>query len=207
VPVPAKPDPPVDQPAARSPSAPARLLAVWPYAVTALTAIVLSLALQALIWPRVSVPDILIATGTSSPSSGTTATPTPDRPQVQPSATIAAATITDDSVLRLVVLDLEAEDQHLWSAIYLLRTASQIEDALTALQNNDLAEADRTLMAARRSLDRAYMIGPESIKGPIDSFRLRLSQIRDQLRLRPEGTDRDLRQLRRLILSLVDEGT
>jgi hypothetical protein len=62
-------------------------------------------------------------------------------------------------------------------------------------------------MAARRSLDRAYMIGPESIKGPIDSFRLRLSQIRDQLRLRPEGTDRDLRQLRRLILSLVDEGT
>jgi hypothetical protein len=41
-------------------------------------------------------------------------------------------------LLRLVVLDLEAEDQQLWSAIYLLRAASQIEDALNALQNNDL---------------------------------------------------------------------
>jgi len=109
-------------------------------------------------------------------------------------------------VLRLEVLDLEAEDRRIWGALYLLRAASQIDDATTALQSNDLDEVNRILLNARRSLDRAYSASAEQEKGPIDTFRLQISQIRDDLHVRPEGLDRRLRQIRQLILSLVDAG-
>jgi hypothetical protein len=109
-------------------------------------------------------------------------------------------------VLRLEILDLEAADQRLWAALYLLRAASQIDDAVVTLQGNDLDEADRILLTAYLSLDRAYTVSAESDKGPIDTFRIQLSRIRDDMGLRPEGIDRRLRQLRQLILSLVDEG-
>ncbi len=110
----------------------------------------------------------------------------------------------DESALRLDILDLQAEQRRLWSVIYLLRAVAQIDDVLAALQANDLDEADRTLMLVYRSLDRAYAVSAEQDKGPIDSFRLQISQLRDELRLRPEGSDRRLRQIRRLILSLVE---
>lgn len=110
-------------------------------------------------------------------------------------------------ILRLEVIDLEEEDRRLWTALYLLRAAAQIDDTIVVLQVNDFGEADRTLMAARRSLDRAYELSSEQDKGPIDSFRLQAGQIRDDLGLRPEGADRRLRQLRQLILALVDETT
>jgi biopolymer transport protein ExbB/TolQ len=109
-------------------------------------------------------------------------------------------------VLRLKILDLEAADRRLWSALYLLRAASQLDDAAGALQTNSIDAADRSLLAARRSLDRAYDVGAEEAKGPIDTFRLQLGQLRDDLQLRPENLDRRLRQIRQLILSLADEG-
>jgi len=118
----------------------------------------------------------------------------------------AGAPPPDGSVVRLEVLDLQAQDRQLWSALYLLRAASQVDDAVAALQRNDLVEADRTLLTAYRSLDQAYAYSAEREKGPIDTFRLQLSQIRDDLHLRPERLDRRLRQLRQLMLSLVDEG-
>ena len=120
---------------------------------------------------------------------GTTATPLPA-----------------EGVLRLNLLDLQAQDRQLWSALYLLRAVAQLDDALVALQANDLDEADGLLLTVYRSLDRAYAFSAEQEKGPIDAFRLQISQIRDDMHLRPEGTERRLRQIRRLVLSLVDEG-
>lgn len=80
-----------------------------------------------------------------------------------------------------------------------------LDEAVQALQRNDMSEADRALMTARRALDRAYQLSVEPQKGPIDSIRLQISQIRDDLGVRPEGADRRLWQVRRLILALVDE--
>ncbi len=120
---------------------------------------------------------------------GTTATPLPA-----------------EGVLRLNLLDLQAQNRQLWSALYLLRAVAQLDDALVALQANDLDEADGLLLTVYRSLDRAYAFSAEQEKGPIDAFRLQISQIRDDMHLRPEGTERRLRQIRRLVLSLVDEG-
>jgi hypothetical protein len=144
----------------------------------------------------------------AAPSPGTTAGAATPAPAPSPGTTAGAATAApaDDALLRLEILDLEAADRRLWSALYLLRAATQIDDAIVALQGNDLAEADRTLLTAYRSLDRAYAVSAESDKGPIDTFRMQLSRVRDDLSLRPEGADRRLRQLRQLMLSLVDEG-
>ena len=117
-----------------------------------------------------------------------------------------ATPLPAEGVLRLNLLDLQAQDRQLWSAIYLLRAVAQLDDALVALQANDLDEADGLLLTVYHSLDRAYAFSAEQEKGPIDAFRLQISQVRDDMHLRPEGSDRRLRQIRRLVLSLVDEG-
>jgi len=181
--------------ASASPSAfQRRLRAALPHVLTATLAVAVTLSLQWL-WLRPPAPATTAPPATPPP-------PTPAPATVAP----AGAPPPDGSVVRLEVLDLQAQDRQLWSALYLLRAASQVDDAVAALQRNDLVEADRTLLTAYRSLDQAYAYSAEREKGPIDTFRLQLSQIRDDLHLRPERLDRRLRQLRQLMLSLVDEG-
>jgi hypothetical protein len=183
-------------------------MAALPFIVTAVAAVGFSLALQALLFPRTADPAAIIQTPTSAPANPpapTTPAPTAD-PLLTPEPAAATPAIPDESLLRLELLDLQSEDRRLWGVIYLLRAASQIDDAVAALLINDLVETDRTLMAARRSLDRAYTVSPDAERGPIDTARLELSRIRDDLGPRPEGADRRLRQLRRLVLGLADEG-
>lgn len=184
---------------------PGRLAAALPYLVTAAAAVLLSLAAQALLWPRPAAQPALINTVTpaAEPAGPDGAAPAPTSPPASP---VPTPREPDVGVLRLDIIDLEAENDRLWSALYMLRAASQLDDAETALLANDLTEADRSIMTARRSLDRAYALSAEQDKGPIDSFRLQASQIRDDLRVRPELADRRLRQLRQLVLALVDEG-
>ncbi len=175
--------------------------ALLPHMLTATLAVAVSLLLQALLWPRASTTGLAPTAPVAVPS------PSMDVIIPTPVASPVATTLPNDSVLRLEILDLEAQDRQIWSALYLLRAANQIDDAVFALQGNDLVEADRTLLSAYRSLDQAYTYSAEREKGPIDTFRLQLSQIRDDLHVRPERIDRRLRQLRQLVLSLVDEGS
>lgn len=183
---------------------PGRLTAALPYIITAAAAVLCSLAVQALLWPRTAPQPAQINTITPAarPSAPADATPAPTSPPASP---VPTPRESDVGVLRLDIIDLEAENDRLWSALYLLRAASQLDDAEAALLANDPAEADRSIMTARRSLDRAYALSAEQDKGPIDAFRLQASQIRDDVRVRPEGADRRLRQLRQLVLALVDE--
>ncbi len=196
-------------PEVAAPAPPPRngLAAALPYLITAVAAVLLSLAAQALLFPRAPAPSAAITAPAPTDPAPTDPAPTATLPApATPGPTATPGAAPPEGVLRLDILDLQEEDRQLWSALYLLRAASQIDDAIVALQQNDLDEADRTLLTAYRSLDRAYAFSAEQEKGPIDTFRLQLSQGRDDLRLRPEGLDRRLRQLRQLILSLVDEG-
>ncbi|MGQ9926588.1 MAG: hypothetical protein ACUVS4_06910 [Chloroflexaceae bacterium] len=194
----AVPQPPEDTPAASPSALQRRVRALLPHALTAALAVVVTLGIQSL-WPPSPVV-VPAPTSTAAPAA------TPALPTTASAPTAAPATTPpDSSVVRLEVLDLQAQDRQIWSALYLLRAASQIDDAVAALQRNDLLEADRTLLTAYRSLDRAYAYSTEREKGPIDNFRLQLSQIRDDLHLRPERLDRRLRQLRQLMFSLVEE--
>lgn len=197
-----QPQTPEEAPARPAPGPRRGLAAALPFVLTAVAAVLLSLATQALLAPRQPSPP-----PATPPPAATAAAPTaPAATATAPAGTPGAGIPPADGVLRLEILDLQEQDRQLWSALYLLRAASQIDDALAALQANELDEADRTLLTAYRSLDRAYGASAEQEKGPIDTFRIQISQIRDDLRLRPEGADRRLRQIRRLVLSLVDEG-
>jgi hypothetical protein len=175
--------------------------------ITGATAVVLSLLIQFALLPR-SAQSPAVATSTPpvialSPPA-VTAEPTPG-PSAEPAAT-ASAPVGDFDVLSQEIVDLRDENRQLWSALYLMRAVVQLGDAETALQNNELAEVERLLLTVRVSLDGAYTYSAEQEKGPIEAFRLDLGRISEDLRLRPEGLDRKLRDLRRLVLSLVDEG-
>lgn len=196
-----------DAPAQPEPARRSALAAALPFITTAAAAVLVSVLVQAMLWPRQpSQPPVPTAAPVAT-ATAEAATPEAQAPTAAPAASPAPTqALSEESVLSLQILDLEDENRRLWSAIYLLRAASQIDDSITALEGNDIAEADRTLLAVYRSLDRAYAFSAEQEKGPIDTFRLELSSIRDDLRVRPEGADRRLRQLRQLMLSLVDEG-
>lgn len=204
------PQTPEGAPAVPPPATPRGLAAALPFIITAAAAVLLSLAAQALLFPRppaAAVAPTAAATASPAPTQPAPATAPPEAPTATPAPTAPGATPPPtDGVLRLDILDLQEENRRLWSALYLLRAAAQLDDAVAALQGNDLDEADRTMLTAYRSLDRAYTFAAEQEKGPIDTFRLTLSQVRDDLRIRPEGADRRLRQLRNLVLSVVDEG-
>jgi hypothetical protein len=124
-------------------------------------------------------------------------------PTPQPTA---ALPISDTAQLQLDLRSLQSDRDQLWSAVYLLRAAVLLDDAAAALVLSDRSEADRALLAARQALDRAYQVSLEPLRDPIDQLRLQIALLRDDLDLRPEGADRRLRQLRRLVISLVDEG-
>ncbi len=138
---------------------------------------------------------------------------TPSPTVVVPTAaapTIAVPTaglpLSDAAQIRLDLRSLQSDRDQLWSVVYLLRSAVLLDDAAAALVLGDRAEADRALLAARQALDRAYQVSLEPARDPIDQLRLQIALLRDDLDLRPEGADRRLRQLRRLVIALVDEG-
>ncbi|RRR67365.1 MAG: hypothetical protein EI684_19115 [Candidatus Viridilinea halotolerans] len=141
------------------------------------------------------------------PTTATIAAVAPTAPPTAPPANTPASSLPADlseNLLRLALIDLEDQQRHLRSDLYLLRAVVQLDDALLALQTNQFEEADRAMLLVYRALDQAYHFSAEQDKGPLNTFRLQLSQIRDDLHLRPEGLDRRLRQLRTLMLSLVD---
>jgi len=194
---------------APAPRRPRLLAAALPYIATAVAAVLCSLLIQAATGPAAppatpqsSAVGVLPPTSASTDAADRT---TVSRETSAPITPSPSALPTDEGGLRLAILDLEAANRRLWSAIYLLRAASQIDDAIVALQSNDLDEVDRIMLNARRSFDRAYAFSAEQEKGPIDTFRLQIGQARDDLHIRPEGLDRRLRQIRQLVLSLVDE--
>lgn len=172
-----------------------RLLA--PHLLTILISLGLFTLLQTWLRPAPIPAEPQIATVTPLPTIPPTPIPTP-QPTLPPVP-------IDEGLIRLSILDLQAENARLRTATHLLRAAITLDEAVNALQRNDMAEADRALMTARRALDRAYNLSTEQQKGPIDVIRLQISQIRDDLGVRPEGADRRLWQVRRLILTLVDE--
>jgi len=170
---------------------------VIPHVLTIAISLLLFSLLHRWFWAVPPPVTPLIATVTPVPTIPPTPIPTPQPTPPSPPPS--------EGLLRLTILDLQAENAQLRTITHLLRAAITLDEALNALQRNDFAEADRALMMARRALDRAYNLSTEPQKGPIDAIRLQISQIRDDLGVRPEGADRRLWQVRRLILALVDE--
>lgn len=192
------PTPEPSQPSADGPRSPSwrRWLALLlPHLLTAALAIALSLAIGALLRPT-SLAWVAPAVPTAAPASTAPAAPTP-------TATTAPAPAPD--IVRQELLDLRAENDRVWAAIYLSKAISQIADAEAQMRNNDLENVAQSLVAVDGSLDQAYERADESIKSPIAELRRTAGLLHDDLYVRPEGMDTRLVVLRQTILALVGE--
>jgi hypothetical protein len=167
--------------------------------VTALAAIVLSLLIQAALLARQQSVLLLPLTPTSAPA---TLAPLPT---LTPTSILPTPPLPDERILSQEILDLRAELRRVWSAYYLMRAAAQLADAEDALQVNELTEVERILVTVRVSLDQAYALSTEQDKGPIGEFRMQISEVREDLQVRPEGMAQRLQRLRQDMLSLVEE--
>lgn len=169
-----------------------------PHLATAAAAVAVSLALQAaLVGQRAAPLPPTISTPQPRPTSLPTATPQP-----QPTGAPLAPGITSQELA-----DLRAEDQKIWTAIYLARAISQIAEAEGAMRANDLDAVDQSLIAVDGSLALAYARAADGQSDPIAQIRRDASAMREDLYLRPEGMDARLARLRQTILALIEEGS
>ncbi len=131
----------------------------------------------------------------------------PDAPVIPTEVGTPTATPPDAATLAEELATVRGDVQRLWGAYYLARAASQLADAEDALRANDLTAVEQTLVTVGASLDQAYARSAEQYKGPLSTFRTTVATIYGDLRVRPEGSDVALRQLRQNMLSLIeDEG-
>jgi hypothetical protein len=140
-------------------------------------------------------PTVPIATVTSEPT-------TQSLPTTQP---LPTAPLPASDITRQELLDLRAEDDRIWSAIYLSRAISQVADAESALRSNDLDRADQMIVATDDSLALAYGHTSGGLRDPIAQLRRDASLIREDLYLRPEGIDLRLMRFRQTLLALIAE--
>ncbi len=185
-----------------------QLRSASPFVVTVCVSVALTLLGQAALpaqQPSGIPPTTVVVPGTVPPLPTATAQPTV-QPTVQPTM-IAFRMPVGAAAEAQEIAALRQEINRLWSAYYLARAATQLADAEAALRVNDLDEVEQVLTTVDASLDRAYERSAEQEKGPINEFRIQVGQLYENLHVRPEGMDQQLRRLRQSMLSLVDEGS
>lgn len=101
------------------------------------------------------------------------------------------------------LLQLQQQATHHQGTTFVLKTERQISFALEALTVNDVARADRELVAAKASLDEAFKLVAEDLKPQIDTERLEIGRMRADLEINPKGLDEDLRRLRARLMDLI----
>jgi hypothetical protein len=171
------------------------LLAGLPFLVTAALAVAISLGLQTLLQP--TGPTFVVSPTAPAPASGGAPTAAPG-----PTSSVPAPA---PDIVRQELLDLRAEDDRLWAAVYLARAISQVSDAEAQLRANNLENVAQSLVAVDGSLELAYERADESAKSPIAELRRTAGVLRDDLYIRPEGIDARLTVLRQTILTLIGE--
>jgi hypothetical protein len=139
-------------------------------------------------------------TPVSSPLPTADASPTAGAaPSPQPTDAPLAAALT-----RQEVIDLRAQDDRLWAAIYLMRALNHLADADALLRVNDLARVEQTLTAIDDALAQAYARAADADRDPIAQIRRDIGSIREDLYLRPEGMDARLARVRQAIMTLIE---
>jgi hypothetical protein len=180
----------------------ARLLrAALPHALTALVAVALTLSIQRLLLPAASgqplvTPQVASIMPVSSPMPTSTVSATPSPQSTE--APLAAA------LTRQELIDLRAQDERLWAAMYLMRALHHLADAETLLRANDFARVEQTLAAIDEALAQAYVRAAEADRDPISQIRSDVGGIREDLYLRPEGMDIRLARVRQAIMTLIE---
>ncbi len=119
-----------------------------------------------------------------------------------PEAVPVPSEIPDDEMERQLQQLQHQAAQH-QATTFVLKTERQVSFALEALAVNDMARADRELVAAKASLDEAYRLVAENLKPQIENERLEIGRLRADLEIDPVGLDEDLRRLRARLMELI----
>lgn len=181
------------------------LRAALPHAITALVAVVLTLGIQRFL-PSVTHDAVQPAVQGTSVIPAPSLLPTADTlptggavPSPQPTEAPLAAALT-----RQEVIDLRAQDDRLWAAMYLMRALNHLADAEASLRVNDFARVEQILTAIDDALAQAYTRAADADRDPIAQIRRDIGSIREDLYLRPEGMDARMARVRQAIMTLIE---
>ncbi len=134
------------------------------------------------------------------------ATPTSLQPVVvqleAPEPEPAPSVLPDDEMERQLQQLQQQAAQH-QATTFVLKAERQVSFALEALAINDMARADRELVAAKASLDEAFRLVAEDLKPQIENERVEIGRMRADLDINPMGLDEDLRRLRARLMDLI----
>lgn len=168
------------------------------------------------IWLIVGVTALVAALLTLGLDRGITAlrvVPTPTVIATAPAQNVVISIATPEPVpepseipadaMERQLLALEQQAAQGRGTTFVLKTERQVSFALEALAGNDVARADRELVAAKASLDEAFGLVGEELKPQIDKERLEIGRVRGNLEINPRGLDEDLRQLRARLMDLI----
>ena len=167
--------------------------AVLPHLFTALVTLVIAWAL----WGQQRNVVVSLAQPTPVVVPRPTAMPAPATP------TPASEVVRDIS--RQELLDVKAETQALWSAVYLSRALMHASDAELTLRENDLGRVEQILLLLDDVLQRATSNASTTARDPIEQLRRDVVTIRQDLYVRPDGMDQRLARMRQALLTLVGE--
>lgn len=169
------------------------MVAVLPHIFTAL----LTLGLSWWLWGQQRNVVVSLAQPTPVVAPRPTVVPVPATP------TPASEVVRDISRQELV--DVKAETQDLWSAVYLTRALMHASDAELALRENDLGRVEQILLLLDDVLQRATTNATPATRDPIEQLRRDGVTMRQDLYVRPDGIDQRLARMRQALLTLVGE--
>jgi hypothetical protein len=173
------------------------LRTIAPHAITALCAVIASTIITSI----VATPPAATA-----PVAVTTVVAPTVRPTVAPRPSNTAEPAPAAGISRQELLGLRAEDDAVWSALYLIRAISHADDADAALRVNALAEVDQALIAVDDALSLAQSRASSVARDPIDQLRRDVGMMREDMYLRPEALDGRIGRLRQALLTLIGRG-
>ena len=94
-----------------------------------------------------------------------------------------------------------------WSSMLILKAERQVSLAMEALLANNIAQADRELVAANASLEDALRHAPDTLHPQIANERRVIGRVRADLVINPRDLDEELRRMRDRLLALVSSRT
>ncbi len=132
-----------------------------------------------------------------------TATRMPDRPVGTPTAVV----VVPADITRQELLDVTAQTNALWSAVYVSRAQLHVADLEAAVAVNDVVRAQQVLLSLDDALAMAEGVAPQEYRDPIAQLRIEVIGIRQDFPIRPDGIDGRLQRIRQALVPLIGAPT
>jgi hypothetical protein len=128
-----------------------------------------------------------------------TATATPARPIGTPTPVV----IVPADITRQELLDVTAQTNALWSAVYVSRAQLHAADLAAAVELNDVVRAQQVLLSLDDALAMAAEVAPTEYRDPIAQLRIEVIGIRQDFPIRPDGIGARVQRIRQALVPLI----